>query len=266
MRHLMSETRRRKRIHSVAGNIAILLIFPLLTLSSLPVLSEQSSAHTSARYGNLPLIFEPNRGQTDIQVKFLSHGGGYTLFLTSDEAILASQAAAEESLGPEKRLRTIPEKNSALRFQLLGANSAAEIVGEGQLPGKSNYFLGHDPSRWRTGIAQYSRVRYRGVYPGVDLVYYGNQGKLEYDFIIRAQADVQNVGFLVKGSKQIKVEASGDLVIRMEDRDMTDPNLPARAALEETGSLSRGFRTEKAGIGQLCSPGQESHRLQSWSL
>ena len=74
-------------------------------------------------------------------------------------------------------------------MKLVGANRAPEIVGLEELPGKSNYFAGRDPKRWRAGIPTYAKVKYEGVYPGVDLVYYGRERQLEYDFVLAPQAD-----------------------------------------------------------------------------
>jgi hypothetical protein len=163
-----------------------------------------------ARYGRLPLSFEPNRGQTDARVKFLSRRGGYTLYLTATEAVLGlSKPKVSDALKPGvARTRraprailpdlspkfpspapaevssnsALPEAQDSLRMRLLGANPAPRLVALDQLPGKSNYLIGRDPAKWRTNVPNYAKVKYQDVYPGVDLVYYGNQGRLEYDF------------------------------------------------------------------------------------
>jgi len=114
---------------------------------------------------HVPLHFEANCGQTSERVSFLARGDGYTLFLTPGEVVLATPPGV-------------------LRMRLAGANLAARVEPQQELPGKSNYFIGNDPARWRRNISNYSKVRYRGVYPGVDVVYYGNQGELEYDFVL----------------------------------------------------------------------------------
>ena len=128
-----------------------------------------------ANYSRLPLIFEPNKGQTNARVKFQARGSGYGLYLTGQEAVLALQRSAADPRHP-----TAP--TSAVSMKLVGTNSPAEPTGEIQLPGKSNYLIGNDPEKWHRDIPQFARVRYRNVYPGIDLIYYGNQGRLEYDF------------------------------------------------------------------------------------
>lgn len=165
----------------------------------------------------LPLVFEPNQGQTDPQVKFLARGAGYGLFLTANEAVLALQGAAPHSQASARR-------QSVLHMQLVGAGSNQAPVATDQLPGRSNYFFGNDPSRWHRGIPQFARVRYPGVYPGIDLVYYGNHGQLEYDFEVAPGADSQQIELRFQGSngllmqdKPQKNDASGDLLIRLQN-------------------------------------------------
>ena len=116
----------------------------------------------NSSYGKLPLIFEKNQGQTDSRVDFLARGAGYTLFLTSREAVL--------------RLRG--KQPSAIRMKVVGANSSAKAEGGRELPGRSNYFIGPDRSKWHTDVPHFSEVRYQNVYPGIDLVYYGKQRQL----------------------------------------------------------------------------------------
>ena len=152
----------------------------------------------SATFGHLPLIFEPNRGQTDPSVQFTARGSGYGLFLTADEAVL--------SLGGSKGLAGV------VRMKLSGANSNPRVEGRELLPGKSNYYLGNDPSKWQVGIPQYSRVHYSQVYPGIDLVYYGHQGQLEYDFEVAPDADPRLVELSFAGSRKLELQ-SGDLLI-----------------------------------------------------
>ena len=95
-------------------------------------------------------------------------------------------------------------KIDVLRMKLVGANSAPKIEGSDQLPGKSNYFIGNDPSKWRRGIPQYARVNYESVYPGVNLTYYGNQGQLEYDFRVAPGADPNQIALTFEGSLPMK--------------------------------------------------------------
>ena len=145
-------------------------------------------------YGKLPLSFEANQGQTDARVKFLSRGRDRTLFLTSTEAVLRT-------------------KGGVVRMKLEGANPAPRVLGVDELPGKSNYFVGNDPEKWRTNVPTFAKVRYRDIYSGIDLVYYGNERDLEYDFVIAPGADPRAIRFTVGGGEKLNIEGSGDLVL-----------------------------------------------------
>jgi len=123
---------------------------------------------------------------------------------------------------PRPVLHERPENPSVLRMELVGANPRAMAAGLDPLPGKSNYFIGNDPKKWRTNVPNYAKVKYRDVYPGVDLVYYGNQGQLEYDFVVRPGADPRAIKMIVgagllpsrgdlKGSP-LQIDTNGDLV------------------------------------------------------
>ena len=169
-------------------------------------------------YGHLPLSFEANRGQSDPQVKFLSHGAGYTLFLTENEAVLAmsdlarNKNPADPSNGSNDAVRN--NNGAALRMKLLGANRQATITGVDEVPGKTNYFRGRDPKRWQTNVATYGKVHYQDIYPGVDLIYYGDQGQLEYDFIVGPGADPQAIALNFAGTRKVAIDQhTGDLVL-----------------------------------------------------
>jgi uncharacterized protein (TIGR03437 family) len=146
-------------------------------------------------YGKLPLSFEANQGQVDARVKFMARGDGYSLFLTANEAVLAL-------------------RSSVLRMKLAGAHPTPQIKGLDKLPGKSNYFIGRDPRRWRANVPTYSRVRYRNAYPGIDLIYYGNQRRLEYDFVIAPGADPRMIRLAFEGAQRMGVDKGGDLVLQ----------------------------------------------------
>ena len=156
------------------------------------------TARAGEAYGRLPLRFEPNRGQADGRVRFVSRVGDYNLFLTSDEAVFAPHPSRQ-----------------AIRMRLVGASAQAEAVGVDPLPGVSNYFVGNDRSRWLTDVPGFARVRYRGVYPGVDLVYYGlGDGRLEYDFVVSPGADASRVALAFRGARGVRMDAGGDLLLR----------------------------------------------------
>jgi Beta-propeller repeat len=149
-------------------------------------------------YGKLPLRFEANAGQTDPQVQFLVRGSGSTLFLTSTEAVLAVRG---------------PQGTSPVRLQLVGTTSTPQGRGVEELPGTSNYFIGDDPQQWHSRVPSYAKVVYNGIYPGVDLVYYGTQGRVEHDFIVAPGTSPSVIAFDVHGADQVTIDAHGDLVM-----------------------------------------------------
>ncbi len=170
---------------------------------------------------NSPLRFEENQGQTAREVRFVSHGGGYELFLTPQEAVLALHPTRRLDLSPTHRTAYFKAqrearratKTAVLRMRLANANKATKIAGIDPLPGRVDYFLGQDPSNWRTNIPSYARVKYADVYPGVDLVFYGNQRRLEYDFIVAPGADPKAIALNVEGSRKLRVNSRGDLLV-----------------------------------------------------
>lgn len=155
-----------------------------------------------ARYVSLPLSFETNQGQTDSRVNFLSRGGAYALFLTSEEAVL------------QLRDRTKSD-GAVLRMRLVGANRHAVARGEDKLPGRTNYFIGKDRAKWHTNVPTFSRVEYNGVYPGVNLAYHGSQGQLEYDLIVAPWADPNSISIQFDGAS-VGIDSAGDLVLHSD--------------------------------------------------
>jgi len=151
--------------------------------------TSQTSAPPPVSHLSLPMFFEPNQGQTDPKVKFLARGSGYGLFLTADEAVLKLQHGTASS-----------QASNVIRMRLEGANPAPAIAGSDSLPGKSNYLIGNDRKKWRSGIPQFARVNYQSIYPGIDLTYYGNQRQLEYDFRVAAGADPGQIALHFDGA------------------------------------------------------------------
>jgi hypothetical protein len=142
----------------------------------------------------------------DRSVKFLSRGQGTTLFLTPAEAVLS--------------LRLAEHQTSVVRMQLVGANRAPRLVGEEQQATKSNYFIGNDSRQWHTGVSHYARVRVEGVYPGVDLLYHGNQRQLEYDLVIAPGADPGRIRLAFRGADAIAIGAQGELILHTASGDL----------------------------------------------
>ncbi|MGA7927140.1 MAG: SBBP repeat-containing protein, partial [Candidatus Sulfotelmatobacter sp.] len=174
------------------------------SLQSKPPL--HSSPDARAILGQLPLIFEPNQGQADPRVKFLARGAGYSLFLDATGAMLAVQTA-RSSAGHSEQF---------VGMKLVGANPAAATTGTDALPGKSNYILGNDPRQWHTGIPQFAGARYQSVYSGIDLVFYGNQGRLEYDFRVAPGADPSQAELQFDGATKLEL-SGGDLILTGKD-------------------------------------------------
>jgi len=217
--------------------------------ASMPTMTAPDPA-TQARIrntlGKMPLHFEVNSGQTDAQVKFLSRTGGYALFLTPTEAVLTLAAGkdkkprhAGESRHPDdvnfadisqnldSGVRRNDELNeeapvedkdtktgtSVLRLRWLNANPDPKVIGAAPQPGKSAYFHGSDAARWRSNVAHYGKVQYEAVYPGIDLVYYGNQNRIEYDFVVQPGTDPDQIRLAIDGAQNIRLDADGNLIL-----------------------------------------------------
>jgi MBG domain (YGX type)/Beta-propeller repeat len=174
--------------------------------------AEQSARERILRnYGNLALSFEINRGQADSKVRFLSRGSGYSLSLTDAEAFLSLSPPGKSARngGIEK-----PLSNDLIGLKLLGANDAPGVTGEDALPGRVNYLVGSDRTKWSKNVPTYAKVRYAGVYPGVDLVYYGNQSQLEYDFVVAPGAETRQIRLHFDGAQRVTLDRDGDLTLR----------------------------------------------------
>lgn len=178
-------------------------------VASNPAASGHDSQRWLAAYGQLPLIFERNQGQSDPRVKFLARGSGYGLFLTAGEAVLALQHSAVGS-------QQSASGASVVRMALAGGNANALVAGADELPGKSNYLIGNEPAQWHRDIPQFARVRYHGVYPGIDLIYHGNQGRLEYDFEIAPGRNPEQVVLRFQGPEKLRLDPDGNLVLTID--------------------------------------------------
>jgi hypothetical protein len=191
--------------------------------------SQAQGGLVAQNYSQLPLSFEVNQGQFNAQVQFRSRGPGYDLFLTSAEVMMALAGRAADASPPvpfplrgsvnDARFPSIDtsgvrSEGAVVHMEFLGGNPAAQITGLNRLPGIVNYFLGNDASKWRTHIPTYAQVQYQDVYPGINLVYYGNQQKLEYDFDVAPGADPSQIHVGFTGVQTLSVNASGDLVLQ----------------------------------------------------
>jgi hypothetical protein len=156
-------------------------------------------------YGKIPLTFEENSGQTDGRAKFLARGPGYTVFLTDRDATLR---LAWPSAQPGQR-----ETDAVVRLALAGANSHPVAHAAGQQVAHANYFVGNDPQKWRRNVPEYARVEFDAVYPGIDLVYYGTQGRLESDYVVSPGAEPNRIALRVEGADRVRLNSDGDAIL-----------------------------------------------------
>jgi len=213
------------RAGRIPANDAQAAVMPglLVTAQSSPS-QANGEAKLGARslFAGLPLIFEPNQGQGNLhqgdqRAKFVARGSGYSLFLGSEGAILSTVSqnrsmANASKTDAAKEPRAAITRVDSLQMKLVGANSNARVTGADLLPGKSNYFLGNDPAKWRNSVPQFARVRYENIYPGINLVFYGNQGRLEYDFQVKPGASPAQPELEFNGAKNLELK-DGSLII-----------------------------------------------------
>jgi len=186
-------------------------------------------ARVRAAYGKLPLHFEAQPGQEGSPAKFVARGDGFGLYLDHSGATLALRSPKTAGDAQQQRRQRqagdgsetkAGATQSVLRMNFVGANPAPRLAGDGGLPGRANYFIGNAAAQWRTDIPTYERIRYENVYPGVDVLFYGNQGQLEYDFVLAPGADPRLLKLDFEGAKRISVAPNGDLVLRTEGGDV----------------------------------------------
>ena len=177
------------------------------------------ASRPSDRYGQLPLRFEVNVGQTDPRVRFLARGAGYSVFLTPSEAVLTLEAHPDGGAADARAAMAEPVsadmERAVLRLRLLGARPDPALSGADALAGRSHYLRGRDPGQWRTNIPNYGSVRYEDVYDGVDMVYHGRPGELEYDFVVGPGGDPRAIRVAIEGADGIELDPEGDLVARV---------------------------------------------------
>ncbi|MDH3584201.1 MAG: hypothetical protein OER86_08300, partial [Phycisphaerae bacterium] len=149
---------------------------------------------------SLDLAFEANEGQSDDAVDFLARGSGYNILLSDADAVLTFGSG---------------EDLTSLRLDVVGADTSADAQGQDLLGGVSNYLIGNDPDDWVTGVEHVGRVVYEDVYAGIDLHYYGNQRRLEYDFVVDAGVATETIRLSFDGAEDVLIDESGGLLITM---------------------------------------------------
>ena len=216
----------------------VLTLCVLLTVCVPSPAADQPAAPNSAAaqrarvaFGNLPLTFEPNQGQADSQIKYMTHWHGYDLFLTSKEAVFAMPVGPQNSaaldlltqrqngLSGTAKSAAAPaataNAESVIRMTMPGGNPEPVIAAEEQQPGVKNYFIGNDPKNWHINIPAFARVRYRDVYPGVDVVYHGTR-QLEFDVVVNPGANPDQIELSFDGAKHISTDASDNQILTSE--------------------------------------------------
>jgi hypothetical protein len=223
------------------GRAAIAALL-LLSHDAAHLVSHESGRHLATSFAKIPLTFEKNLGQFDGRVRFAARGGGAAIFIAPGKASftlalpLSSPERARKMGARRPADPAQPRKNVAFSMQILGASLGAEVIGLERLEGMVNYFIGNDPSRWRTHVPTYARVKVAQVYPGVDLLYYGNQGQFEYDFAVAPGIDPGVIRIAFEGVDRLRVNEVGDLVMQIEGREV----LQRRPRVyEETGGDRR---------------------------
>ena len=243
----------------------------------------------------LPLSFEPNVGQSDPHVKFLSRGQGYTLFLTAGDAVLAMRSTAQPVAGGShnriaepsftfsnrgktasngSRAKPQPRsllpygggrgalgkagQSSVVRIALKGAARAPQIEGVDRMAGRSNYFIGNNPKKWHTDVHNYAKVELKNVYPGIDLIYHAStRGQLEYDFRLAPGADPNAIRLSFSGAGKLALNERGDLIVSVGESKLVEH---APTIYQESG----GERRTIAGVWRLHGAHEAGMRVAAY--
>ena len=241
--------------------------------------------------GLLPLSFEANHGQVDSSVQYHAQGPGFGIYFTKEGAVLALHKPASlgssapkgnsrlevrgvglpaaGSDGPRDARRNPPPAltTDIIRMELVGADSKTQPTGLEPLPGTSNYILGNDPAKWHTRIPNFSRVKYKSVYHGVDLLFYGNRSQLEYDFIVAPHADADSIRLRFAGASSLALDPEGNLAIHAPDGTVSfrKPVIYQQTGEQQTRGARDTRRPQtRCGIVQAFRP--HHNRLHSWRV
>lgn len=168
--------------------------------------SALASADPQALLNRLPLSFEENRGQADQDVRFLTRQPGYAVYLTETETRF--------------ELRQTANQRQSVSMKFVGASTEATISGQLPLTGKSNYFIGDNPNEWQTNVSTFAKVRRQNVYPGIDAIFYGNQRRLEFDFVVAPQTDPNQIEFTFDGADKLEINEQGDLLVGLHSDNL----------------------------------------------
>jgi hypothetical protein len=186
-----------------------------LSLSSAYFAFSQRTNLTAPRK-DLPVGFELNRGQVQSGIDFVARGDAYTVYVRAGHASLHLNR-----LDVATTASTASRENLDAGMNLLGASETPELLPEGKLPGYTNFLFGSDPAKWITEVASYAKIRYTNVYPGIDLLYHGNQDRIENDFIVLPGADPRQIKLGFSNARKLHLNKQGDLALLLDDAEFT---------------------------------------------
>jgi hypothetical protein len=187
-----------------------IFLLALVICLHISLVAQKSLNYPAARLNSLPISFEKNHGQTDLGVRYLAHVGNNAVYFTPGEAVLALY-----SRNSQKKAEV-----SVLRMKWIGANPHPEMLAERPLPGRINYLIGKDPANWHTNLPTFARVRYRSLFPGVDAVFYGKNGEIEYDLVLAPGRDPKEISFGLEGAQSMRLASNGDLVLKLANGEV----------------------------------------------
>lgn len=179
-------------------------------------------------YGKIPMSFEANRGQLDPKVKYLARGAGYSLQVSSEELAISLNKGDNKSNSASGR--------DKVSMKLDGSNRSRRLRPRDKMATRTNYFVGREKSKWRTDVPNYAKVEIKNVYKGVDLVYYGNQRQLEYDFVVAPGVDPKVIKMDFSGADSIALSDNGDLILGVGGREV---QLRAPVTYQESGGIRK---------------------------
>jgi hypothetical protein len=188
----------------------------MATVSQPATLTDAVIGHRQvAGLGNLPIRFEPNVGQAPRQIEYSARGQGYFVAITAQGAILSLRPGTGPENAGKSAAHVITSSASRLvarlRLHPMHASPRPRLIAERQLTSVSNYFIGNDPSRWHSNVANYAVVRYEQLYPGIDWVIYGNPQQLEYDFVVAPRSDPRRIRLRIEGADALSLDEDGEL-------------------------------------------------------
>ena len=204
---------------------------------SSPASVAQRAPALASRFGHVPLFFEANRGQADAAVLFVAHGRDHQVYLTQAGAWIAlAQGAEAGGLGPGPQRASSATLERAIHLTFPGANAQPLVAGLEPAAAKVNYLVGRNPAGWQQGVETFARVRYAEIYPGIDLIYHGNERQLEFDFEIAAGTAPADIVLRFEGADRLEIDAHGDLVLHL-GRDQLRHHRPV--AFQKVGAERR---------------------------